>query len=84
MKRVMSMLGTAAVAAGVLVGTAAQADAASISSYGPYRTATICEVFQTDMRRASYRIGNPCHYNAAYVDSRGNTVPAGWYFLAYK
>ena len=86
MKRITSTLGTAVIAAGVLVGTAVQASADTLHFFGPYNSLSICQVHQRDLQKAGgYTIAQKCAYRAPwYDDGRDVTFPGGYTFLATK
>ncbi|NEK84347.1 hypothetical protein GCU60_00995 [Blastococcus saxobsidens] len=83
MKRVLASLGTAALAAGLVLGTAAQANAGAIRASGPYSSLTQCQYGQKDLRGFTSGVSNiqPCKYQPAYTDDYGRTLRAGWYFV---
>ena len=86
MKRIASTLGTVAIAASVVLGTAAQANAVAIVAFGPYKTMSVCQIHQRDLQKAGgYTIAQGCHYvPERYDDGRGVTFPAGYMIVATR
>jgi hypothetical protein len=80
-RRVMATMGTTAIAAVILFGTAAQANASQIKAAGPYSTLATCNYSRKDMAAFGVGVHNvgPCTYYPAR-DVSGRYVPPGYFF----